>query len=216
MNSSPDEQHGPDDGHGPDDEHGPDGYGGLPVGAFLDALASRTPAPAGGSAAALVLAQAAALCEKSARLSARQLTAGRAAQLTDEAEHIRSRAASLIDEDPRAYAAVLEALRRRAEQPKDPADAADAAAGLAAALSAAADVPLQIVELAVPVSAVAATLAADGNQALQGDALAAGLLAQAAARAAACLVRINLAAAPGDPRHARADALLASIDEHLK
>jgi len=68
----------------------------------------------------------------------------------------------------------------------------------------------------VPVSAIAATLAADGNQALQGDALAAGLLAQAAARAAACLVRINLAAAPGDPRHARADALLASIDEHLK
>ena len=209
MTANPDE-HSPDE-HSPD-EHSPDGYGGLPVGAFLDALAARSPAPAGGSAAGLVLAQAAALCAKSARLSSRQLTADRAAQLTEEAEHIRARAASLMDEDPRAYAAVLEALRRLAEQPKE----ADAAAGLAAALSAAADVPLQIVELAVPVSAIAATLAADGNQAVQGDALAAGLLAQAAARAAACLVRINLAAAPGDPRHARTDALLASIDEHLK
>lgn len=117
-----------------------------------------------------------------------------------------------MDEDPRAYAAVLEALRLRADRPQD---SADARAGLAAALSAAADVPLQIVELAVPVSAIAATLAVDGNHALRGDALAAGLLAQAAARAAAVLVRINLAGAPDDPRHARADALLARVDEQL-
>jgi methenyltetrahydrofolate cyclohydrolase len=190
---------------------GPDGYARLPVGAFLDALAAGTPAPAGGSAAALVLAQAAALCAKSARLSERQLAAGRAANLTQEAEHIRGTAASLIDEDPRAYANVLKARRSRNDQPQDP---ADAAAGLAAALSAAADVPLHVVELAVPVSAMAATLAADGNQALRGDALAAGLLAQAAARAAACLVRINLSSAPGDARLTRVDALLARIDEH--
>jgi methenyltetrahydrofolate cyclohydrolase len=191
---------------------GPDEYGRLPVGAFLDALAARAPAPAGGSAAALVLAQAAALCAKSARLSERQLTADRAAEITQEAERIRGTAASLIDEDPRAYANVLKARRSRNEQPQD----AAAAAGMAAALSAAADVPLRIVELAVPVSVIAATLAADGNQALRGDALAAGLLAQAAARAAACLVRINLTGAPGDPRLARIDALLARIDEHLR
>ena len=86
---------------------------------------------------------------------------------------------------------------------------------MAAALSAAADVPLRLVELAVPVTAIAATLAADGNPALRGDALAAGLLAQAAARAAACLVRINLAGVPCDPRHSRVDSLLASIDERL-
>lgn len=198
---------------GRDDSPGPDGYAGLPLGAFLDALAARAPAPAGGSAAALVLAQAAALCAKSARLSERQLPDGRAAELTREAERIRGSAASLIDEDPRAYANVLKARRRRAEQPQDP---AAAAAGLAAALSAAADVPLRLVELAVPVSAMAATLAADGNQALRGDALAASLLAQAAARAAACLVRINLSDAPGDVRLARVDALLARIDEHLR
>ncbi|MDR2985866.1 MAG: cyclodeaminase/cyclohydrolase family protein [Nocardiopsaceae bacterium] len=191
----------------------PDGYGGLQVSAFLDALASRAPAPAGGSAAALVLAQAAALCAKSARLSARQLTAGRAGQMTDEAEHIRATAASLIDEDPRAYAAVLTALRHRAEQPEG---SAEAAAALATALSAAADVPLRIVELAVPVSAMAATLAADGNKALKGDALTAGLLAQAAAKAAATLLRINLAAETDDVRHAQVDTLLTRVEKHLR
>jgi len=190
---------------------GPAEYAGLPVAAFLDALAARAPAPAGGSAAALVLAQAAALCAKSARLSERQLSAGRAARLTGEAEQVLVSAASLIDEDPRAYADVLRA-RRRAGQAEG---SADAAAGLAAALSAAADVPLRIVELSVPVSAIAAMLAAEGNPGLRGDALAAGLLARAAAEAAAGLVRINLAGAPGDARHARADQLLASIHDHL-
>ena len=76
--------------------------------------------------------------------------------------------------------------------------------------------PLRVIELAVPVSALAATLAADGNPTLRGDALTAGLLARAAAGAAACLVRINLAAVPGDPRHARAEALLATVDEQLR
>jgi len=153
------------------------------------------------------------LCAKSARLSERQLAAGRATELTQEAERIRGSAASLIDEDPRAYANVLKARRRKAEQPQEP---AAPAAGLAAALSAAAEVPLRLVELAVPVSAMAATLAADGNRALRGDALTAGLLAQAAARAAACLVRINLSDASGDPRLVRLDGLLARIDEHLR
>jgi formiminotetrahydrofolate cyclodeaminase len=192
---------------------GHDGYAKLRVSAFLDALAAKGPAPAGGSAAALVLAQAAALCAKSARLSERQLSAGRAAELTEDAEQVRASAALLIDEDPRAYADVLKARRLRSDQP---AGSADAAAELAAALSAAADVPLRIVELAVPVCAIAATLAANGNPGLRGDALAAGLLAQAAAHAAAGLVRINLASAPDDPRLARADGLLASIDDQLK
>jgi len=192
--------------------HDPDGYAGLPVGAFLDALAAGSPSPAGGSAAALVLAQAAALCAKSARLSARQLTADRAGQLTAAAEQARAEAAALIDDDPLAYQAVLKALRRRADVAPG---AEDAGAGLTAALSAAANVPLRLVELAVPVTAIAVTLAADGKPALRGDAQAAGLLAQAAARAAACLVHINLAGSPGDARHARADALLASIDEQL-
>lgn len=195
------------------------GYADVPVGSFLDALAAATPAPAAGSAAALVLAQAAALCAKAARLSARQLTADRADRLVEEAEQIRSRAASLIDEDPRAYQAVIDQNRRAggrygAESGAE-SGTAGPADGLAAALSAAADVPLRVVELGVPVASIAAVLAESGKPALRGDAATAGLLAQAAARAAAVLVRINLAGAPSDPRHARADALLAAIDQRL-
>lgn len=188
-------------------------YAGLSVGAFLDALAAGAAAPAGGSAAAMVLAQAAALCAKSARLSARQLTAGRAAELTAEAEQIRSAAASLIDEDPRAYQAVIEQRRRLRGESGAERSPAGRSAELAAALSVAADVPMRTVELAVPVASLAAVLVREGNPALRGDAMAAGLLTRAAARAAAALVSINLADSPADPRHVRADSLLAAIDE---
>ncbi len=256
------------DSAGPAVRSSRDGYAGLPVGAFLDALAAGSAAPAGGSAVALVLAQAAALCAKTARLSARQLTAERAGPLTAEAEQVRARAASLIDDDARAYRAVLEQTRPRAGESETPGQSGptgpsghtepSAAAGesgsagqnrtagesgtagqnrtagesgtagqnrtagesgaagrLVAALSDAADVPLRMVELSVPVARLAATLAAGGNPALRGDAVAAGLLAQASARAAAELVTINLAAMPDDPRHARAADLLAAIAEVL-
>jgi len=183
------------------------GYAELPVGEFLDALAAGSAAPAGGSAAALVLAQAAALCAKTARLSARQLTEAQAVALTQEAERIRSGAASLIDEDALAYRAVIEQSRLPVGEAR--------AAGMAAALSHAAEVPLRIVELCVPVAELASALASECNPALRGDAIAAGELAQAAARAAAALASINLAGTPDDPRHARARAMLAAIAERL-
>jgi formiminotetrahydrofolate cyclodeaminase len=191
----------------PDERGGRAGYAALQVGAFLDALAAGSAAPAGGSAAALVLAEAAALCAKAARLSERQLSPARAAALTQEAERIRSAAASLIDEDALAYRAVIEQTRRPAGEAR--------AAGLAAALSDAADVPLRIVELCVPVAELACSLAKACKPALRGDAIAAGELAQAAARAAAALTSINLAATPDDPRHASARAMLAAIASRL-
>jgi formiminotetrahydrofolate cyclodeaminase len=127
----------------------------------------------------------------------------RAAAMTEEAERTRSGAASLIDEDARAYRAVIEQSRRPAGEAR--------AVGLAAAMSYAADVPMRIVELAVPVAQLASALASECKPALRGDAIAAGELARAAARTAATLVTINLAGTPGDSRHARAGALLAEI-----
>ena len=196
------------------------GYLDQQVGTFLDELAAGTPAPAGGSAAALVIAQAAALCAKAARLSARQLTAERADQLTAQAERIRTTAASLIDEDARGYRGVIEAIRRTA-RPGDAAAPSGSAPNpggqaanpgeLAEALSRAAEVPMRLVELATPVAELAATLAAEGNPALHGDVLTAALLAQAGARAATALISINLAAAPHDTRPGRAVRLLAEI-----
>jgi formiminotetrahydrofolate cyclodeaminase len=58
------------------------------------------------------------------------------------------------------------------------------------------------------VTMLAARLAADGNPALRGEASTAALLAEAGARSAAVLVRINLAGVPDDERHRRAEALL--------
>ncbi len=190
-------------------------------------MAAGKPAPAGGSAAALTVAQAAALCAKTARLSAPQLTADRADQLTTEADRIRTTAVGLVDQDARAYGGVIEHARKAAAARRDadaraagaeaePADAPDdqvseLMASLARALSKAADVPMEIVELAAQVAGIAAPLAAVGNPALRGDAVAAALLAQAGARAAATLVAINLADSPDDSRPGRAFDLLAEI-----
>jgi methenyltetrahydrofolate cyclohydrolase len=172
----------------------------LPVGRFLEQLASAEPAPGGGGAAALAVSMAAGLCVMTARLSARQL-ADEAAALVKDLERIATAAASLIQADADSYAAVI-AARRSAGPGSGP-----GSRPVAVALSAAADVPLQIAELAVPVARTAARLATEGNPNLRGDAIAGALLAAAGARAAAVLVGINLAGAPGDDRPARAAGL---------
>ena len=71
---------------------------------------------------------------------------------------------------------------------------------VAAALSKATDVPLEVVETGAAVVALAARIAEQGNPRLLGDAVTAALLAEAGTRAAADLVMINLegsAATPG-------------------
>ena len=67
------------------------GYLDMRVGEFLDELAAARPAPGGGSAAALAVALAAALCAMTADLSARQLA--QAPQLADESRSLLRRAA---------------------------------------------------------------------------------------------------------------------------
>ena len=166
----------------------------LPVGRFLGLLAGPEPAPSGGGAAALAVSMAASLCAMTARLSARQLSPGDAETLTHDTERMATTAASLIQADADSYAAVIAARRSAGPEPGP----------VAAALSAAADVPMQIAELAVPVAETAARLAAGGNPNLRGDAVAGALLAAAGAGAAAVLVGINLAEAPDDGRPARA------------
>jgi methenyltetrahydrofolate cyclohydrolase len=163
------------------------------LGAFLDQAAARQPAPGGGSAAALTAALAAGLTAMAARFSAAQ--AGDSEELAIQADRLRHRAAGLIDEDARAYQAVLDTRRGRA-----------AGSSMAReAMQHAAIVPLQICELAGQTATLAARLATDGNPTLRGDAITAALLAEAAGRSAASLVRINVAAgAPDDGLSRRA------------
>jgi len=171
----------------------PPAYLGMGVGGFIDALSATTPDPGGGSVAALAVTLAAGLCMMTAGLSRRQLpTAG---QLAGQARLLRDRAAPLAQADAEAYRAVLAAMR--------------APGGPGEALSRACATPMEVAEIGAEVAALAAAIATGGNPNVRGDAITAALLAAAGSRAAAALVRINLAGAPGDVRPARAEQLAA-------
>jgi formiminotetrahydrofolate cyclodeaminase len=117
----------------------------------------------------------------------------------DRARELRRRALSLAEAELGSYAPVLEAARLPAEDPSR-------ADRLRAALSDAADAPLAIAAVAAEVAELAARLARTGRPSLEGDATAGVLLAEAATRAAARLVELNLAERPGDGRVATARA----------
>jgi formiminotetrahydrofolate cyclodeaminase len=167
----------------------------LPLRNFLDLVASGNPAPGGGSVAAVAVALAAALSGMAARLSADQLADGLAAR----ADAARRRVAPLARIDAESYGRVLDAYREpetRRERVSD-------------ALSGAADVPLAIAEVGNEVAGIAARLVEEGNPNLEGDAIAAVLLAEAGVRAATVLVEINLSSANvDDGRLARANELV--------
>jgi methenyltetrahydrofolate cyclohydrolase len=178
------------------------GYLDMRVGEFLDALAAARPDPGGGSAAALSVALAAALCAMTAELSARRLA--HAPELAEDARALLRRAAPLAQADADAYAGVLAAQRAPDEPAGRPREQR-----ISAALAQASAVPLEVAEIGDRVAALAVEVAARGNPSVRGDALTAARLAAAAAQAAAALVRINLAGTPDDPRPARASHLAA-------
>ncbi len=174
---------------------------------FLAALGSDRPAPSGGAAAALACALGAALAEMAAGLCGAAADAGLAAdELRERARAARAAVVRLADEDAAAYARVLTAQRL-------PRTDGSRKERVRSALAAAADPPLEIAVTAAVVAELAAELAEAGNPRLRGDATAGALLAEAAARAAARLVEINLArVADGDLRVRRA---LAAADRAL-
>jgi methenyltetrahydrofolate cyclohydrolase len=158
-----------------------------PLAGFLDSVASGEPAPGGGAVAAVAVALAAGLCSMAAHLSADYLAD--AAELAVRAERLRERVAPLAQEDATAYGRVLAASRT-----SDSGDPDARRERIRGALYGAADVPLAVAEVGATVAEIAARLAREGNPNLRGDAVAAALLAEAGARAAAVLVEINMAA----------------------
>ena len=149
--------------------------------ALLADVAAATPAPGGGSTAAVACALAAALVEMSAGAP------------HERAAALRARAVELADADLDSYAPVLAAQRLPADDPARP-------ERLRGALSEASQVPLAIAEVGCEVAELAAELARGGRRSLEGDATAGALLAEAATRAAVRLVELNLAGQPGDAR----------------
>ena len=165
----------------------------LPLSALLGRVATRTPAPGGGSAAATGCALAAALVEMAARFG----TDPAAADDAQRAAQLRAVALELVERDARAFAPVLEAAAL--------APGAERTRRLTGARSRAAEPPLEIALAGAEVARLGVARVRAGNPNLTGDALTGVLLAEACTRAAAQLVAINLDAAP-DPRRARAQA----------
>ena len=179
-------------------------YAELPLGRFVDMVASREPAPGGGASAAVAIALAAALTAMAARFSADHLAD--AETIADRAEELRNRVMPLAQADAAAYGRVLDAYRT----PRD--DDEKRRRRIREALSEAADVPLSIAEVGVEVAGNAARLVEEGNPNLRGDAVTAAALAKAGVRAAATLVEINVSAGGADDdRLSRVDQLLATM-----
>jgi formiminotetrahydrofolate cyclodeaminase len=140
---------------------------------FLEAVAAASPAPGGGSSAAVACALAAALVEMAAQLAGRD--PGRLAAL-------RARALELAEEELSSYAPVLSAT-----------DADQRAAALVEASRS----PQEVADIAAEVARLGAEVAQASNAAVRGDALAGVTLAEAASTAASRLVEINLAESRG-------------------
>lgn len=173
---------------------------GSPLDRFLDELEAPAPSACGGTAAAAAAAMAAALVTMVARGSTDWADG---AGVASQARALRSRLTTLGDDDATAFAQVMATMRDRAGTPEQ----RDFALGTA--LVHAAEVPLRIAEAAADVAELAAAAAAAGSPHMRPDATAAAALAEAATRAAAHLVEINLATVPGD-RHSERAALLAA------
>lgn len=173
---------------------------------LLEEIATDTPAPGGGSVAALVVAMAAGLAAMAARFSLEHWD--EAAGAVEQADALRASAIPLAPGDSAAYEEVLTAMRLPKNLEPEVRNKT-----IGNALARAAEIPLEIAGQAAQVAELAALVAEHGNPNLRGDAVAAALLASAAARAAANLVEINLGTTASDERIARARSRVAAAAE---
>jgi glutamate formiminotransferase / formiminotetrahydrofolate cyclodeaminase len=157
--------------------------------AWIDALASGSPTPGGGSAAALAGALAAALVAMVARLTigrkAYAAVEDQAREILADADQLRAELRRLVDEDAAAYAGVTAAY-------KIPKDDPGRAAAIDDALLAAARPPGEVVKHGRRVLALAQAIEQIGNTNAASDARVAGMLAKTAIDAATENVNVNL------------------------
>jgi len=160
---------------------------------FLDELASSAPAPGGGSAAALAAAIGAALVSMVANLT---LGKSKYADVQDDiervvarSEELRHRCVALLEKDIQAYTKVSSAYK----MPRDTEEQKEArSAAIQEALKGATDVPMQLAEACVQIIELCPESAEKGNVMAVSDVGVGALMAEAALRAAALNVWINL------------------------
>lgn len=161
---------------------------------LLERLAGDGPSVGGGSVAALAVTLSAGLVRMVCRRSRESWSD--AAGIGAQAKELQARAEPLAQADAEAWEGALAALGGAA--------AGNGGADLERKLALSAEIPVQIAETGADVAALAALAAEMGNGTYRGDAAAAAVLAEAGARVAANLVRINLGTREGDERLLRA------------
>jgi formiminotetrahydrofolate cyclodeaminase len=172
------------------------GLGERPVGELIEALAAPSPAPGGGSSAALTCAIAAGLAEMTAAIagaSADPAASERLDERGSRAAELRQSALTLADRELSSYRPVLAAIREAPGR-------ADHDRRVSEARATASEPPLEIALAAAEVSAIALELAGHASASVRGDVVTSVLLAEAAARSAATLVETNLRRSPDDER----------------
>lgn len=177
-----------------------------PLGEFLDRLAGRGPAPAGGSAAAISIAMAAGLVSMVARASRRHWE--EAGGAIGQAQALRARVAPLAQADADAFVDAFMILQHRDEVEERYRDQK-----LSEALEKAAEIPLKIAEAGSDIACLGAELVEKGNPEVRADAAAACVLSAAGTRIAAKLVEVNLAATDEDPRVRHVRSLVEVAEE---
>lgn len=156
------------------------------VAGFLDRLAARTPTPAGGSVAALCVAQAAALVAMVARYCDSEPLVGRAEELV-------ARGQQLVDDDEQAFGLVATAWGL----PRGPSyDEGARRTAIDDALLAAAEPQARVVETAIEVLVLIDQLRPAARPGLAADLVAAGEVARAGSAIARMNVESNLRALP--------------------
>lgn len=183
---------------------------------FIDEVSTDSPAPGGGSIAALSGSLAAALLAMVGALtySKKGMEDLRPAmeQLGVEAQELKDWYLAAVDRDTEAFNEVLTAMRLPR---KTPDEVRERDTAMAAANFAAATVPLEVLERTGDLLRLALTAARDGNPNAVSDAGVAAACASAAAKGASLNVQINLGgiAEGSDEIVARHDAALAVTTE---
>ena len=154
---------------------------------FSTTLASQNATPGGGSAAAIIGAMGAALVAMVCNLTIGKKkyaeVEGEMQRVLAKAEALRQKLTGMIEDDVKAFDAVMGAYGMPKETDAEKADAREAA--IQAALKLATDVPLRCCHAAREVIDLAAVASAKGNLGVISDAGVAVLAAYAALRSAA-------------------------------
>jgi len=183
---------------------------------WLDALAQPTPTPAGGSAAAVAGAMAAALVMLACDVTlARQPLTDRAARLNaarQAAVARRQELLALAEADAYAFEQLMAARRLPKATPEE---AATRQAAIAAAQPAVIALPCQAALASAAVAHLAEDALADVTPSVRGDLVAAALLAEACLRANQVNLTLNLASVSDRQLAAQLERQMAEASEGI-